>query len=196
MDEGKRDGAGTGRSPFAGRFVRLRAMEEDDLRRVNDLFWDPGVTAGVGAGWPEPLEGTHAFWEGSRANPNSELFAIESLDGGELVGACSLFDISERNRSAVLGIWIGRPFWDRGYGTEAVRTLCRLAFDELNLRRLSLSVYESNPRAHRAYEKVGFVDEGRSRRAQLVEGRFVDEIHMGLLAGELVDDPARDQPGD
>jgi RimJ/RimL family protein N-acetyltransferase len=173
-------------SPFEGALVRLRAMEEDDLPRVNELFWDPDVTAGVGAGWPEPLAGTRAFWESTRANPNSELFAIETLDG-ELVGGCSLFDIDARNRSAVLGIWVGKPYWDHGYGTDAVRTLCRFGFREMNFRRVSLGVYGSNPRAVRAYEKVGFKVEGRRRRAQFVRGGYVDAIDMGLLPGDLLE---------
>jgi RimJ/RimL family protein N-acetyltransferase len=161
-------------------------MEEGDLPRVNELFWDPDVTAGVGAGWPEPLAGTRAFWEGSRANPNGELFAIETREES-LVGGCSLFDIDARNRSAVLGIWIGKPFWDRGYGTDAVRTLCRFGFREMNLRRVALSVYSSNPRGLRAYEKVGFKQEGRRRQAQFVSGAYADAIDMGLLPEDLLD---------
>jgi RimJ/RimL family protein N-acetyltransferase len=163
-------------------------MEERDLATVNQLFWDPDVTEGVGAGFPEPLSGTRAFWERATADPTMVLFAIETLEGRELVGACSLDTISARNRSAVLGIWIGRPYWDRGFGTDAVRALCRLGFRQLNLHRVGLTVYASNPRARRAYEKVGFREEGRAREAHFLDGSYVDEIHMGLLDDELVEE--------
>ena len=56
----------------------------------------------------------------------------------------------------------------------------------MNLQRIELDVFETNPRAKRAYEKVGFVVEGTRRRSQFVGGRHVDSYLMGLLAEELV----------
>jgi RimJ/RimL family protein N-acetyltransferase len=58
----------------------------------------------------------------------------------------------------------------------------------MNMQRVGLHVYETNPRAQAAYTKVGFVEEGRMRRAHFVGGRHVDVIVMGLLAEDLVDD--------
>src|SRR5437879_9941124 len=65
-----------------------------------------------------------------------------------------------------LGIWITEPLWNRGYGTDAVRTLCRFGFREMNLHRISLHVYDFNPRGVMVYEKVGFREEGRLRRSE------------------------------
>jgi RimJ/RimL family protein N-acetyltransferase len=56
----------------------------------------------------------------------------------------------------------------------------------MNLQRIELDVFTTNPRARRAYEKVGFVAEGTRRRAQFVGGRHVDSFLMGLLADELI----------
>ncbi len=174
------------RSPFQGERIRLRPIEQDDLLRINELFWDPEVSQHLSLAWPEPLAGTRAWWEGTQRNPDTMAFAIEA-GGGELVGVCSLEDADGRNRGAVLGIWIGRPFWDQGFGTDAVRTLCRFGFVEMNLQRVTLWVYETNPRGRRAYQKVGFKEEGRRRRANFVGGRHVDAIAMGLLAEDLVE---------
>jgi RimJ/RimL family protein N-acetyltransferase len=70
-------------------------------------------------------------------------------------------------------------------------TLCRFGFREMNLQRIGLSVYEVNPRGVRAYEKAGFKEEGRARRAHFIDGRYVDVVRMGLLARELAEaDPA------
>ena len=71
--------------------------------------------------------------------------------------------------------------------TDAVRTLCRFGFRQMNLYRIGLSVYATNQRGVRAYEKVGFKEEGRRRSAQFVGGRFVDVIEMGLLHDELIE---------
>src|SRR5437879_4850947 len=84
-----------------------------------------------------------------------------------------------------LGIWICEPLWNQGYGTDAVRTLCGFGFREMNLRRITLHVYDLNPRGVMVYEKVGFREEGRLRGDQFVDGRHVDAIVMGLLAREL-----------
>ena len=85
----------------------------------------------------------------------------------------------------MIGVWLGKPYWDSGLGTDAVRTLCRFGFDHLNLQRIELNVFETNPRAVRAYEKVGFVLEGTRRRAEFVRGHHVDSYLMGLLSEEL-----------
>ena len=174
-------------SPFLGKVIRLRSLEEADLARITEMFSDPEVLQYLSITWPEPISGTRAWWEGVRRNPSTAPFAIETL-AGELIGVCSLEDVDPATRSAALGIWIGASFWDKGYGTDAVRTLCRFGFREMNLQRVGLSVFDVNPRGVRAYEKVGFKQEGRARRAHFIDGRHVDVIRMGLLAEELAED--------
>jgi RimJ/RimL family protein N-acetyltransferase len=174
------------RPPLEGAVVRLRPVEEADLPRINELFWHPEVTEQLLVVWPEPVAGTRQWWERRRAEGEPH-FAIETL-AGEFVGVCDLGRVEGRARTAVLGIWIGRSFWDKGFGTDAVRVLSRFAFNEMNLQRIELGVMEGNARGKRAYEKVGFKEEGRLRRAKFVGGRHVDLIVMGLLAEELIED--------
>ena len=174
-------------STLKGELTRLRAREEQDLARISEMFNDPDVLEFLASvTFPEPVMGTRAWWERTRTDRSSETFVIEALDG-ELVGVCGLEGISERSRSATLGIWIGKPFWGRGYGTDAVRTLCRFSFREMNLQRVELHVFEQNLRGRRSYEKVGFKEEGRLRRGHFVGGQYVDVIVMGLLAEDLIE---------
>ncbi len=151
------------------------------------MFNDPEVQRTLAVNWLQPVGGTRSWWEGASANPGTALFAIETLEG-ELIGVCSLEDVNPAVRAAALGIWIGKPFWDRGYGSDATRTLCRFGFREMNLQRIGLSVYDVNPRALRVYEKIGFKEEGRARRAHFIDGRHIDVIRMGLLAEDLIGD--------
>jgi ribosomal protein S18 acetylase RimI-like enzyme len=60
---------------------------------------------------------------------------------------------------------------------------------------VGLTVFAFNERAIRAYEKAGFRVEGRLREAVRRDGRFWDEIAMGILRGEwLARSPGRDVP--
>lgn len=90
------------------------------------------------------------------------------------------------NRAGEVGIMIGeRDCWGRGYGTDALRTLSRFAFDQMNLHRIELHVFAEHEQAIRVYERVGFRVEGRRRDAIYKHGRFHDMLLMSVLQGEL-----------
>jgi len=74
----------------------------------------------------------------------------------------------------------------KGIGTFAVTSIVNHAFFNLNLRRLSLEVLEYNQVAYNLYRKVGFVEEGRKRKAVFKRGCYVDELVMGLLRDDYV----------
>jgi RimJ/RimL family protein N-acetyltransferase len=80
-----------------------------------------------------------------------------------------------------------RDAWGRGLGTEATEMMLEHAFERLGLHRVGLSVFSYNLRAIRAYEKAGFRIEGRQREAILRDGRYWDEIQMGVLVDEWVE---------
>ena len=91
------------------------------------------------------------------------------------------------NGSVLFHITLGEhDAWGRGLGTEATELMLEHAFERLGLHRVGLSVFSYNERAIRAYEKAGFVIEGRLRDAVLRDGRYFDEIQMGALAREWV----------
>jgi RimJ/RimL family protein N-acetyltransferase len=172
--------------PFlVGRLVRLRAPEPADADALNELFNDHDVRNGIGMPLPQPVESFEAWVSAARSEPDHLNLAIERLEGAEPVGMCDLMKIELPTRTAILGIWIARPWWGAGYGTDAVRTLCRFGFEHMNLHRITLHVNANNDQAIRAYEKVGFSHEGRLREAAFVHGGRMDELVMGLLAGEL-----------
>ena len=117
--------------------------------------------------------------------PRMYWFTIRSLEDDRLLGEIALDGASWFRGDSFVGISIGdRADWGKGYGTDAMRVILRYAFRELNLRRVTLDVFEYNPRAIRSYEKVGFVHEGRARQVLHREGQLYDLIFMGILREE------------
>ena len=116
------------RPPLEGELVRLRAIEEDDLPRLNELFNDADVLVHLDVvPFGQPLTGIREFWERTRGRDDLVNFVIETLPG-EPIGIVGLEGIDPSARVATLGIWIGQPHWEQGYGTDAMRTVCRLGF--------------------------------------------------------------------
>lgn len=112
-------------------------------------------------------------------------FLIRTLHEDHKIGLIGLDGIRWVHGDAWVGIGLGeRDSWGKGYGTDAMLVLQRYAFEELNLHRLSLSVFDYNQRAIRSYEKAGFVVEGRARKYLNREGQRYDMIFMGILREE------------
>ncbi len=120
-------------------------------------------------------------------NPNDYSFSIRLLENDRVVGGIGLHGINWAQRESFVGIGLGqKEDWGKGYGTDAMRIILRYAFTELNLRRISLDVFEYNPRGVRSSEKAGVVIEGRQRGQVFREGRRWDDIYMGILREEWI----------
>jgi RimJ/RimL family protein N-acetyltransferase len=120
-----------------------------------------------------------------KENLENYVFMIHTLEDDRAIGFIELDGIDWRARDGWIGIGIGdRQQWGKGHGTDAFRVFVRFAFGELNLRRLSLTVFEYNPRAIRSYEKLGFHVEGRERECLRRAGRRWDMIYMGLMRND------------
>lgn len=104
-----------------------------------------------------------------------------------IVGCVYLLNIDYINLCADLHIMIGNEDnRGKGIGTFAVTSIVNHAFYNLNLRRLQLEVLEYNQVAQKLYAKIGFVEEGRKRKAVFKDGQYVDELIMGLLRDDYL----------
>jgi RimJ/RimL family protein N-acetyltransferase len=103
---------------------------------------------------------------------------------GAAVGSASLFDFDLLARHVEAGISLERNARGRGIGTAAIVQLVEFGFVRHNLRRIHLQAIASNIAAIRAYEKAGFVIEGRQRQRAWVRGRYEDIVRMGILRSE------------
>jgi RimJ/RimL family protein N-acetyltransferase len=119
------------------------------------------------------------------ASPNFIAFSVRTLTEDKLIGLVAFEDINWISGDTYVSIGIGeRDFWGKGCGTDAMRVMLRYGFTELNLHRISLTVFEYNPRAIRCYEKCGFKDEGCIREFIPRDGKRWDMLHMGILRTE------------
>lgn len=171
-----------------GEKVRLRAIEREDVPNFMRWFNDPEVIRYLNFYKPVSKRNEERWVETLSEAQDQHVFAIEAqTEGGWVhIGNMGLHRLDLRNRTAVLGVALGeKDFWGQGYGTEAIRTVLRFAFDTLGLNRVELDVFEFNPRAIRCYEKVGFRREGTRRQALFREGRYHDVYMMSILAEEF-----------
>lgn len=103
----------------------------------------------------------------------------------ELIGYAGVASLSQMNKSGEYFIFIGdKKSWGQGIGTYVTKKIADLAFSELNLNRLSLTVSEVNKAALKAYLKAGFVEEGRLRQACFRDGYYHDKVVMSILRSD------------
>ena len=169
--------------------IRLRAFEREDLEIVLRWVNDEEVTKYLSDSLIYPVSRADEMkWIESISNANhkEKILAVETLKG-ELIGSIGLTNINWVERKAEMGIMIGeKDHWNKGYGSDAVREILRLAFERMNLNRIYLRVFENNPRAIRVYERCGFRKEGTLRHDHFHGQQYFDTIIMGILRSEYV----------
>src|SRR4029078_5132254 len=104
--------------------------------------------------WPYSMRDAEAFLAPPRDPILPSLLIFERTAGApELVGACGL---GRRPSGAVeMGYWIARPFWARGFATEACTALIEIA-RTLRLASLEGAHFLDNAASARVLEKLGF----------------------------------------
>jgi len=112
-------------------------------------------------------------------------WAIYTKDGAH-IGSTGLKEIDSKNDlKAVWGIFIGdKNYWGKGHGTDVLKTVLKYAFSKLKLNRVELIVFPFNKRGIRCYEKCGFKIEGVKRQAVRKNGKFFDDVIMGITKSD------------
>lgn len=176
-------------SVYEGQLVRLRAFEPEDIPLVHAWMNDTEVQEHQGIWYPRSRAQVGRIFERDAEPGYANLsLAIVTVHDGRLIGDVGLHGASPEDRSATLGITIGdKSLWDGGYGTDAMRVICRVGFRVMNLHRIELHVFGGNARARHVYQKLGFVEEAVAREVLFKHGHYIDDVTMSLLRGELVE---------
>lgn len=163
-----------------GKKISLKALEKDDLRRCWKWVNDPEVTKNMGGSILKSMHEEERWYEETQKRDKKKIFAIQV--NKKHIGNITLHNIDSHNKRAGLGIMIGdKRYWDKGYGSDAIKTRLSMGFNELNLHKIYLHVFPSNKRALKCYEKYGFKKEG-----VLKEHVFKGGKHLGLIVMSII----------
>jgi ribosomal-protein-alanine N-acetyltransferase len=131
---------------------------------------------------PHPYpEGAAAEWIAKPKPPDNHVFAITL--SGEVIGAIGLEVQPEHDRGEI-GYWIGLPYWNRGYATEAVRAVAGWGFESLRLHRIFAQHFTRNAASGRVMQKAGMRHEGSLRQHDKKWNAYLDVEVYGILDNE------------
>ena len=107
-------------------------------------------------------------------------FAITLKNTGQLIGAVGLH-INKRFNRAELGYWVGVPYWNKGYCTEAARAMIKHGLEDLKLHRIFATHFVGNDASGRVMQKTGMKYEGLLRQHVCKDGQYYDLIMYSIL---------------
>jgi RimJ/RimL family protein N-acetyltransferase len=136
----------------------LRLLKQVDAGEIARLLSNDSEAVQMTASMSDPMtEEAARDWIERRTSPDQHVFAILLANSGEFIGSIGLG--GEREMPFV-GYWIGRPYWNRGYATEAVQGVIEYA-RWLGIPALQADTFPNNPASARVLAKSGFVSAGR-----------------------------------
>ncbi|WET82054.1 GNAT family protein [Amycolatopsis sp. QT-25] len=168
---------------LVGENVVLTQLDESYFETGWEALWNPESRRLTGTHTEFTADQIRTWLAGRPGLDDRADYAIVRQDDRAHVGDLALTDVDKDNRSAAFRIALNGPeFYGKGYGTEATKLVLEYAFGVVGLHRVSLEVFDYNPRARRAYEKAGFVGEGLQREALWWDGEWHDVITMAVLS--------------
>ncbi len=137
-----------------------------------------------------PLNHKSMEWYLKGANDLAEsdalIYRVVDANINEVVGHISLGGISRKNRSARISrVLIGSGnHKGKGYCKDMIKAVIRIGFEDLNLHRISLGVYDFNQAALKCYQAAGFIIEGKNRDVLRHKEEWWSLVDMSILEDE------------
>lgn len=167
-----------------GARLSLRYARPDDADALFELGRDPDVSRFFSWGPYSDRSEAAAFIErmAQEREAGERLEFVIAGSDDRPIGITGLSEFSPRDRRAVVGTWLGRPYWGTGANAESKALVLALGFERLGLQRVSAYASPDNARSLRALERLGFVAEGTLVAWHLHDGRRRDVVILRLLS--------------
>lgn len=170
--------------------VELKYFERSDFKQLINWIDSPAfLLQWGGPGFDYPLNDSQLekYIENAN-NENGETMVYKVIDHetGETIGHISLGKIDRKNKSARVGkVLVGdKNTRGKGIGQQMIKEILKIAFDELQLHRVSLGVFDFNVSAIACYEKAGFIKEGFLRDSRKNGEEYWSLWEMSILENE------------
>lgn len=165
----------------------LRKLLASDAERIEKLAGDFDLAkTTLNIPHPYPKGSASEFIESRHHAEEKKSIAAFAMVGKKsqlFIGLINL-NLSTPHRRGELAYWIGKDYWGKGYGTEAVKALIAYGFRTLHLHRICAAAFTSNPGSWRVMEKAGLTYEGTLRQHVARLGEFHDLVYYRLLKEE------------
>jgi RimJ/RimL family protein N-acetyltransferase len=164
----------------------LREFRADDRAAVHAFASDPKVTRFTDWG-PNSLPDTTAFLveigQDACSLPRSRFaLAVVDREADVLIGSIELRITSDSHKRGEMGYVLGRPWWRRGYASEATTAVLRFGFDQLGLHKISATCDPDNTASTRVLTKIGMQREGHLRDHLHLRGQWRDRLIYAALS--------------
>lgn len=168
---------------YQGDTITLRPFEKSDSTHYLEWVNDQEIATYLGRALPVSRVEHEAWYESLMQRQDAVVFSIERNDSRRYIGNVWLWNIHWINRNAELRILLGESAnQGQGQGSEACKLLLDFAFGRLGLHKVYLYVSALNPRAKKAFEKSGFVEEGCLKDEFFLDGKFTDVYRMAAFS--------------
>lgn len=168
---------------LTGEAVSLRTVEDEDLSFIHETINSPGIWKTMQPARPYTSAEVRDLFASDVDSDSSAVRLLVTADT-EPVGLVGFSVDDEAAGVAVISCWVEPSRSGEGCGTEAVELLVEYGFEQRRLHKFVAEVIEFNEASKRLVEKVGFVEEGRRREQDFVDGEYHDCLSYGLLAAE------------
>jgi [ribosomal protein S5]-alanine N-acetyltransferase len=167
--------------------LALREVRTEDIPDVLVIYGSPQATEHLSF-TPRTREQVTAIVDGSTASattePRTEYALAVTTRDDSLIGYARLALDPHQQRAATIGFALRPDTWGNGYGTETVRLLLALAFEDLDLHRVWGARSPLNYTSARTMTRAGMHEEGRIREHIHKNGAWRDSIVHAVLERE------------
>lgn len=167
-----------------GKKIYLRALVKADIDILYDMCIDKDVLKfnGGQAAIPSKRYVREKFI--ALNSVNKKVLAIVNNES-DVVGYIHYKENSYTIGVFSIGITIGKEYWGKRYGREAIKLIGNYLFSKKRAHKIELEVVKENQRAITCYKECGFKTEGIRRSKYYLDGKYLDTVVMGVLKSEF-----------
>ena len=163
---------------------KIREWKLEDAAGLAEMLNNKNILNNLRDGLPYPYTKSDAqeYIKSMLSADKTKTFAFAITADDKVVGSIGVFRCDNIHfRTAVMGYYVGEPYWGKGLGTSAVKQACSYVFEHTDIIRIFAEPFAYNMASCRVLEKSGFQFEGLLRNNAFKNGKVVDMKMYSLI---------------